>query len=166
MCVSRFYNTNLQLLFPLFPFYSHTREMVFLFFSVSGFSIFILFLCFFSTSFVSKATNPKQSSVIVQGRWEGMYRNKALWSALCSCFFSTCVFKLPYQTMTCPPSYLNHSQSPHIPLRKNSLNTNLFSSVSSKLQAFQRSRAGFHQTPLSSSNFLLTSYFGFPQFFR
>lgn len=39
------------LLFLLFPFYSHTRETVFLFFSFSGFSIFILFLCSFSFFF-------------------------------------------------------------------------------------------------------------------
>ena len=118
MQFSRFYNTNLQLLFPLFPFYSHTRELVIDCFQSQDFSIFISsyffffpFLYFF-TSFLPQHPNPRESSVIAQGREEDVYLNQTLWSVACTHFFSTCVLKLPYPTMTLPSLYLPHSHSP------------------------------------------------------
>lgn len=69
------------------------------------------FLCFF-TSLFPQSQNPRQSIVIVQGREEGVYFNKTQWSVACFHFFSTCVFKLPYQTMTLLSLYLPHSHSP------------------------------------------------------
>lgn len=145
----------------IFPtLFTYKGDGIFILFSfrIFNFYSFSLFVFFFSLHIhFSKATNPKKSSVIIQGTEEGMYWNKALESAV----YSHCVFKLPYQTVTCPPLPLSDSfpkspnALPHIPLRKNSLNTNLFSSVSSKLQAFHQNRVGFHQispSPLTSSS--------------
>lgn len=66
----------LHLLFPLAPFYSHTRELVFAVFSIFIGLLFFFYHLFFFTSLLHKPQIPRQSIVIVQGREEGVYFNQ------------------------------------------------------------------------------------------
>lgn len=65
-----------------FLFYSHTRELVFDCFQSQDFQFlfartFFFHLCFSSHIYFPNPQNPRQSTVIVQGREEVVYFNKA-----------------------------------------------------------------------------------------
>ena len=84
MQFSRFYNTNLQLLFPLFPFYSHTRELVIDCFQSQDFSIFIssyfffFHFCISSHHFFPNTQIPESPVWLRKGE-----RRTCIWTKLC-----------------------------------------------------------------------------------
>lgn len=163
MQFSRFYSTNLQHLFPYSCFIHIQGSWYLTVFSLRIFNFYLLELffhfCFSLHHYFPNSQNPRQSTVIVQGREEGVYFNKAQWSAACSHFFSTCILKLPFQTMTLashslPHPHISLNAPCHILLRKKT-NTNLLSSI--LYRRSDKSMFGFHQSPFLHLLYLLTS---------
>ncbi len=166
MQFSKFYDTNLQLLFQLFLFYSHTRELVFDCFQSQDFQ-FLFDHTFFHSCVASHHyfPNPKSKTVHCdcareRGRREFEQNLSDQWHVLISSALSlSCLIKQwPFPPAICLIPTVPKCTFPI--LLKKKTNTNRCSSVSSTIQAFWQKQGWLLPDPLSSY-FPHTSYFVF-----